>query len=40
MASFYDILTEAINDMADHGYDSQARLDGWLMKLRTAAASH
>lgn len=38
-SSFYEILTEAINDMADHGYDSQARLDGWLMKLRTAAAS-
>lgn len=35
--SFYELLTQAINDIAEHGYDSQARIDGWMMRLRAAA---
>lgn len=35
--SFYRVLTAAIEDLTEHGFDSQARLDGWLERLRRAA---
>lgn len=34
---FYDVLTEAVNDMVEHGFDSQERLDAWMERLRAAA---
>lgn len=37
MRSFYNTVTDAINDIVEHGYDSQARLDEWIIKLRQAA---
>lgn len=36
--SFYELLTQAINDISEHGYDSQKRVDEWMLRLRTAAA--
>lgn len=35
--SFYEVLTDAVNDIATHGYDSAERLEAWLEKLRRAA---
>lgn len=35
--SFYDILTEAVADITEHGFDSQTRIDFWMEKLRKAA---
>lgn len=35
--TFYEVLTAAVADMADHGYDSVARLEGWALRLRAAA---
>ena len=35
--SFFAVLTEAINDMADYGYDSKRRLDYWVERIREAA---
>lgn len=35
--SFYEILTEAIADLAEHGFDSQQRLEEWLQRLEVAA---
>jgi hypothetical protein len=35
--SFYDVVTEAINDFTEHGYDTQARLDRWMAEIRRAA---
>ena len=36
-ATFYTLLSEAMEDMQRYGYDSQARLDGWMKRLRSAA---
>lgn len=36
--SFYETITAAIKDMAEHGYDSQERLNGWLEAIAEAAA--
>lgn len=36
--SFYEVLTAAINDMAEHGYDSLERVAYWLTQLRLSAA--
>lgn len=36
---FAEVLTEAVRDFAEHGYDSKARLDYWLGRLREAAMS-
>lgn len=36
--SFYETITAAIKDMAEHGYDSQERLNGWLESIAAAAA--
>lgn len=35
--SFYDVLTDAIADLAAHGYDSAERLESWRGRLRRAA---
>ena len=32
-----DVLTEAINDLAQHGFDSAARIERWMRALREAA---
>ncbi len=37
LAGFYDILTAAINDMMEHGFDSQERVDRWLKEIERAA---
>lgn len=37
MAGFFEILTAAVNDIIEHGYDSQARLDRWILQLKQAA---
>lgn len=37
--TFYDVLTEAIEDISDHGYDSGARVEFWMARLREAAES-
>lgn len=34
---FYEVLTEAVNDLVLHGFDSQQRIDMWLQRLREAA---
>lgn len=36
--SFYETITAAIKDMAEHGYDSQERLNGWLESIAAAVA--
>ena len=35
--SYYDILTQAIADMTEHGYDSAERVAYWQRRLREAA---
>ena len=35
--SLNDVLTEAINDLAQHGFDSAARIERWMRALREAA---
>lgn len=35
--SFYDVLTAAVADLAEHGYDSKERLDYWLAELGRSA---
>ena len=37
MKGFYGLLTEAVADLSEHGYDSQERLDRWMQVLREAA---
>src|ERR1700728_867915 len=34
---FYTVIGEAIRDFAVHGFDSQARLDYWLSRIKAAA---
>lgn len=34
---FYEVVTEAVNDFLEHGFDSQERLDYWLRRLEEAA---
>ena len=36
-SNFFTILTEAINDFLEYGFDSKKRLEGWLKKLKIAA---
>lgn len=33
---FYSILNEAVNNLAEHGFDSQERIDYWTKRLRDA----
>lgn len=35
--TFYEVLTEAINDIMEHGFDSQKRIEDWLAKIKDAA---
>lgn len=35
--SFYETITEAVNDIKAHGYDSQARIARWLNTIRDSA---
>lgn len=35
--TFYETVTAAVNDMAEHGYDSEARLAFWLSQIGVAA---
>ena len=35
--SFYDVLTRAVNDLTEHGFDSVERLQFWQDQLRRAA---
>lgn len=35
--TYYDVLTAAVNDMAEHGYDDVERLAFWQRRLREAA---
>lgn len=35
--TFYETITAAINDILEHGFDSQERLDRWLEEIRRAA---
>jgi len=36
-SEFYALITEAVNDFIEHGFDSQERLDRWLRLLAEAA---
>ena len=36
-ANFYQVVQDAIADLAEHGYDSEIRLETWVRKLRDAA---
>lgn len=37
MRTFYQILTDAVNDLSTHGYDTQRRVDKWTKLLKDAA---
>lgn len=36
---FYEVLTAAITDLMDHGFDSSQRVEEWVRKLEVAARS-
>jgi hypothetical protein len=36
-ATFHEVLTAAVRDISENGYDDIARLDDWLRRLRLAA---
>ncbi len=38
--TFYEVVTEAINDMAIHGYDSAERVAFWTDQIRKAASQY
>ena len=35
--TFYEVLTEAVNEFIQYGFDNQSRLDYWIKELRAAA---
>lgn len=35
--TYWEVLTAAVNDVAEHGYDSQERVDFWAEEIRRAA---
>lgn len=37
MATFYQTITDAVADIAEHGYESEERLDYWIEQIRAAA---
>jgi len=39
MDTFFDIVNEAVEDLATHGYDSVERVAAWERKIRDAAAT-
>jgi hypothetical protein len=36
-ASYYEVLTAAVNDVSENGYDSQERIDYWSKRLKEAS---
>ena len=36
MSKFYEIITAAIKDISEHGYDSQTRIDDWVRRINMA----
>lgn len=36
---FYAVITEAIDDVLEHGFDSRKRLEEWLARIETSARS-
>ena len=38
--SYYTVITEAVNDIVEHGFDSQVRIDSWVAKIKHAANMH
>ncbi len=39
-ATFYDVLSAAISDITEHGFDQSGRLEYWIQQLREAAERH
>jgi hypothetical protein len=39
MATFFETVTAAINDLIEHGYDSEERLERWVRALSEAATA-
>lgn len=37
LSEFYRLITEAVEDILEHGYDSRERLERWLERLESAA---
>lgn len=37
MMKFYEVITAAINDFIEHGFDSMERLEFWMKKIKEAA---
>jgi len=37
MATFFQVVTDALNDIAEHGYESEERLQYWIDLIREAA---
>ena len=35
--TFFQVLTAAVNDIIEHGFDSKKRIDDWMKKIRKAA---
>lgn len=35
--TFYEVLTAAINDIIEHGFDTEKRVEDWVKKLKDAA---
>lgn len=40
MATFQEVLTEAVNDLAEHGFDNVERIAVWQERLRRAAEQY
>jgi hypothetical protein len=39
MATFFQVITDAINDIAEYGYESDERLTYWIEEIRRAATT-
>lgn len=39
MPSFFQVVTDAINDIAEYGYESEERLNYWIDEIRRAATN-
>lgn len=39
MPTFYEVLTQAVDDLAEHGFDSVERVERWTTALRLAAGA-
>jgi hypothetical protein len=37
MKTFFQVLTEAVDDMVEYGFDSQKRIEEWVRKIKAAA---